>query len=67
MGLPTGVRARKAHAAGYVIRYLYPFPMGKSRGVLVVSIRPGEMLPDDLAFYRRFTLEYARETAHPRR
>lgn len=59
--LPTRTRVRRAHAKGFVIRYLYPFPFRQGSGVLVASVRPGEMQPDDVAFYRRYVEEYARE------
>lgn len=59
--LPARTRVRRAHAKGFVIRYLYPFPFRQGSGVLVASVRPGEMHPDDVAFYRRYVEEYVRE------
>lgn len=59
--LPTRTRVRRAHAKGFIIRYLYPFPFRQGSGVLVASLRPGGMQPDDVAFYRRYVEEYARE------
>lgn len=59
--LPARTRVRRAHAKSFVIRYLYPFPFRQGSGVLVASVRPGDMQPDDVAFYRRYVEEYARE------
>lgn len=61
LALPARTRVRRAHAKGFIIRYLYPFPFRQGSGVLVASVRPGDMQPDDLAFYHRYVEEYARE------
>lgn len=62
--LPVGTRARQAFARRFRIRYLYPFSVGRRPGLLVVSIRPAEMQPDDIAFHQRLLREYVREVGH---
>lgn len=60
--VPTGGRARKTHAAGFTIRYLYPIAFHHRRdGLLIVSLRRSERLPiSDAEFLARYAVEQAR-------
>lgn len=60
--VPTGSLARKTHAAGFTIRYLYPIAIRDRRdGLLIVSIRRSERLPiSDAEFLARYAVEQAR-------
>lgn len=65
-GVPGRAKARKAYAAGFTIRYLYPVEIGdRPDGLLVVSILRSQRLPiDDAEFVARYAMEQLRLRAH---